>query len=137
MTPENTKTKGSTKAMKATEFTIQESLGFLYIACAGADGQLAKEEVETLIKSLNEWSETGVLVSSKRMVELINIWKGMSRDDEIQLVMDLAGRLKQQMSPENLLAIFKDLHKIANAKDGLNDQEKDFLGFIVVTWGLQ
>lgn len=122
--------------MQASDFTVQESLGFLYIACAGADGQLTQEEVETLIKGLNEWSETGVLLSTQRMIELINMWKGMSTDVEVQLVKDLASRLKQQLSPENLRAIFGDLHKIANANDGLNDQEKSFLGYIIVTWGL-
>lgn len=125
------------ETIKASDLSLADSLTFLYIACAGADGKVSEAEMKVLIEELNGWSKDGSLISSEHFELLLESWMSMSNDEEVTLVRDIAVNLKNKMDENQLHAVAKDLVKIANAEDGINSEELGFLNMLIQTWELR
>jgi hypothetical protein len=120
-----------------TSFSFQESMAFLYIACAGADGNVSSIEHKMIMEKLEEWAQDEPFISGEQFTKLMNLWKSLSSEDEVKLVLNLAHGLKSLLPEEMLKSILSDLISVAKSQDGISDVEKRFIGLLFQTWGFK
>jgi uncharacterized tellurite resistance protein B-like protein len=111
---------------------FETRLALLFLAAAGADGEVSDEELSQIKDHLAPVLEQiggnqnveGVLRHAKRL---------MGRDDVLEQSIDL---LAEHLPTETLASIANELQEIVDA-DGTSDEEKEFVDLVIERWQLE
>ena len=114
----------------AYELQNLEALCFLYLTFSHAtDDELTRDEMNTIAKTLREWSHTATLEEIGQILRnTVSAYKAIpSKADRYRKASEYAGELKENVSYDNLHKVVTHLTAIANANGKLVESERKFI----------
>ena len=118
--------------------TLPHALIFVYITLAHiTDGELADSERDAILLKVNEWIPDESLSTTRSIMdEVINWYNSLNADETLQTMASLLGVAKENLSRDNLIAMYNDCIDIANADGNSLETEAKFLELMKETLGL-